>query len=130
MVFSPTKLNPLRVRVVVPTLDSVTDWLALVVVTSWAPNVSAAVLKLTAVPVPLSGTFNVGFTRASLLITRVVLRAPAAVGLNVTLITQLVLVAGGTGFANPVPQLLNDTKSIAFPFTVPMLAIVSASCRC
>ena len=67
-------------------------------------------LGVIAVPVPLSATFNVGFTGSLLTIARVVVRAPAAVGRNVTLITQLPVVAGRLA-----PHGLDSPKSPAFP---------------
>ena len=71
---------------------------------------------------PLSATFNVGFTGSLLTMAKVVDRVPAAVGLNVTLRMQLPGVAGKL-----VPHGLESAKSPAFPPVSPMLVIVKAA---
>src|SRR5579863_4399187 len=107
---------PVIVRVVVPALDSVTCWTALVVPTSCAPKVNAAVLRLIAVLVPFRGTLTVPLAGSSAVLWMVsaATREPAAPGLNVTLMVQFVLVAGATGAGSPVPQLFDCRKSVAF----------------
>jgi hypothetical protein len=81
---------------------------------------SAAELRLTAVPVPESGTASVGFTGSLLLILRTAVLAPPTVGLNVTLIVQ---------FAPPAtvaPQVFTEiAKSPAFAPESPMPLTVS-----
>ena len=78
---------------------NVTVWAGLVVPTSWLANMRLAGDSPTAVPLPLRATVC-GLPLASSVTDRVPVRVPAAVGLKLTLILQLV-----PAFKLP-PQLL------------------------
>ena len=107
-----------------PVLDSVTALVELVL-TRWSPNdreVGETEPEAGATPVPLRPTLC-GLPAALSDTLRVPLRAPVAVGLNVTLMAQLALAARVEGLKG---QLLVWAKS---PLLVPvmlMLVIVSA----
>ena len=110
-----------------PVFETVTVCAALVVFTSWLAYVSDAgeMLATGAMPVPESATVRVGFTGSLLAIASDAVLLPRAPGLNVTLIAQVVLVAGATGAASVGPQVFAEiAKSAAFaPVTVmPLMA--------
>lgn len=86
------------VRLVVPTLVSVTVVAGLVVPTATEPKFRLVGDSFAVVPTPLSGS-DCGLPAALSVMLTAALRAPVAVGLNVILIVQL---AAG---AREVPQV-------------------------
>src|SRR5438094_9449312 len=101
-----------------PLLVRVTAWAALVVFTCWFPNETEVGERLTpgVVPAPLKLAVC-GLPAALSATLRVPLRAPAAVGVNVTLMVQLVLAARVEGLKG---QVLVWPKS---PLLVPASAL-------
>ena len=88
----PVSVRALKVNVAAPLLLTVTVWLALVLPTVCAANVSVAAFNAiagsgVAVPVPLSETPD-GEPTALCVIERFALRAPLAAGVNAILSTQ------------------------------------------
>jgi len=118
----PVSTMLVMVRGAVPALLSFTVFCALVVPTFCVPNESDAGEKLAAgaVPVPVRLT-ACGLPLALSAIVRVPLRAPLALGANVTLIAQL------APAPSDVPQLLVCAKSPAFVPLITMLPIESAA---
>jgi hypothetical protein len=99
-----------------PVLDSVTVCGALVVSNVWDGK-AVGVDRATAVwTMPDRAAFNAG---AELRTLRLVVRGPAALGVNVTLIVQL------APAAKLAPQVLVCAKSVVFPVVSPMLVISS-----
>src|SRR5512136_1662203 len=103
-----------------PVLERVAVCAALVVLTSWMGNARAvgATPAIGAIPVPESVAVSVGFTGSLLVTTTVAARALMTVGVNVTLMVQLVAAA------RLAPQLLVWAKS---PGLAPPSAIVKVS---
>src|SRR5438094_714804 len=107
-----------------PLLVRVTAWAALVVFTCWFPNETEVGERLTpgVVPAPLKLAVC-GLPAALSATLRVPLRAPAAVGVNVTLMVQVPLTARVDGLNGHV--LVWPKSPLLVPVTL-MLAIVSA----
>jgi len=123
--FAPVSVTPEIVSAAVPEFVSVIVCAALVVFNACDANVKVAGENPTAgafaaAPVPVSGT-SCGLPAALSVMRMFALRAPVAVGVNVTLIAQFALVASEAG------QAFACAKSPAFvPLTV-MPEIVSAA---
>src|SRR5438128_12375540 len=103
---------PLIVRVVVPTLVSVTVFAGLVVPMVSMPKVRLVGESFAVVPIPLSVTFW-GLPAALSVMLSAALRVPLVVGLKLTLIVQL------APAANELPQEVVREKS---PALVPVIA--------
>src|SRR5271163_4840410 len=106
--------------VALPVLKSVTPLVGLLVPTAWLAKARLEVLKVTvaAVPVPVSETVC-GLPEALSLTERAASSDPAALGVKVTLMAQLVAAA------RELPQLLVWEKSEGFVPVMPMLVIVN-----
>jgi len=114
------------VSVALPVLESVTVCAALVEFNVWLANVSDAGERLApgvpgANPVPVRPTVC-GLPAALSVMVTAAPRAPAAVGVNVTLIVQFPLFA-----ATELPHVLVSAKSPLFAPVTPMLVMVSAA---
>ena len=88
---SPTLWMPLIVIGALPVFDSVTDWRALAVPTTWLANVrllgERVAIADVLMPVPVSATLC-GLPLAESLMLMLPMRVPTAVGVNVTLMVQ------------------------------------------
>ena len=104
---SPLVAMLLMARGAVPVLANSTDWAALVVPTTWLPNVNFVGDKLTAagMPVPLKGTTGNWKPEIMSVIASTPLRVPVVVGAKVTAIVQF------EPGAKPAPQVLVCAKS-------------------
>jgi hypothetical protein len=120
--FVPVIVILVRFSVPVPVLDKVTACAALLVPNNWLLNVSEVGERLTAgaTPVPVRLTAW-GLPLALSVIVTAALRAPVAVGLNVTLMVQL------AAAATLVPQVLVWLKSPLFVPVMAMLVMLSAA---
>ena len=110
----------LRVSAAAPVLVSLTVCTALLVPTACAAKLSDAGLSDTtgaAMPVPLR-LIVLGLLTASLVITRLPLKAPTETGANVTLMLQL------AAFASVAPQVVLLTPNS--PFTTMLLILSTA----
>ena len=123
-VFVPAEAIDVIVRSAVPVLDRATVWVALIVLTSWFPNarVAGATPAAGATPVPESVTVRVGCTGSLLPMESDAARGPPAIGLNATLIVQLVLVAGEIGDGSVALQVVAVIRKSAAP--VPVIEVV------
>jgi len=119
--FVPVSVTLLILIVVAPLLERETILYALDVLSDWLPNASDAGVRLTAVPTPLRDTVNVGFAGSELLTDKDADRAPAAVGLKVTLTVQF------APAARLAPHVLFCAKSEALAPVRPMLLIVNGA---
>jgi len=123
---SPLAAIPVMVSAALPVLESVTVCAALVEFNVWLANVNDAGERLApgvpgANPVPVRPTIC-GLPAALSVIVTAAPRAPAAVGVNVTLMVQFPLFA-----ATELPQLFVCAKSPLFAPVTPMLVILRAA---
>jgi hypothetical protein len=131
MAKGPVTAIAVKVRLPFPVLVRVTVWELLVVPTNWGEKVNGAD-KLTtgAVPVPLKLTIC-GLLLALSVNVRLPERLPLAVGVNVTLITQLLLAATGAPVMQVVPLPTTAKSPVAAMLVkvkdaVPLLLTVTA----
>jgi hypothetical protein len=105
-------------------LESVTPWDGLMVPTSWLPKVTDDGERLAGgvVPVPVSPT-DCGLLKALSVNTRLAVRVPVAVGVNVTLMAQFAPAARVEGMRG---QLLVWPKSPGFVPPRAMLEMLNA----
>src|SRR5438046_2161529 len=108
-----------------PVFESVTAWAGLVVLTCWLPKGTEEGVRVTVGTVPVPERLTVcGLPVALSLKVRPALRLPAAVGVNVTLMVQLVLAASVEGLMG---QLFVWPKSPGFVPPRAMLVIVNGA---
>ena len=126
---SPGFVPPIAMLVIVngalPVFESVTAWAGLVVLTCWLPKGTDEGVRVTVGTVPVPERLTVcGLPVALSLKVRPALRLPAAVGVNVTLMVQLVLAASVEGLMG---QLFVWPKSPGFVPLMAMLVIVNGA---